>query len=180
MTQRQLVRYHDRMRLLSIALMTLVVGSVVSGCAAAGSYGTGDRRNGGADRGNTNGEMFDMVAMTPDGDQWTVRLRGETLWAAYSLDDRTDDLGTVALTSTERQKVWALVDAVGITKRRKGSQDTVNGYVLLRLRQPSDTGDEHDIYSAYVSRATEVESIVDLSKYLRALIFKYHKEKAVF
>ena len=158
----------------------LLMAELAGGCTAAGEYAERDRTGNFDKRGDTNGTMFDMVAMTPDGDQWTVRLRGDDLWVANSLEDRINDFGTVKLESKERKKLWKLIDAVNIPKRRKGARDEKNGDVLLKLREPSNDGDEHQLFSVYVSRASEVEAIIDLGDYLRNLIAKYHKEKAVF
>jgi hypothetical protein len=166
------------MKLLQAYALALV--ATTAACNAGGVYAERPRGDRLEARGETNGTMFDMVSMTPDGDQWTVRIRGEQMWAAFSLDDRADDFGSVKLEPKEKKKVWKLIDATNIRSRRKGQQDEKNGYVLLRLREPSDDGDAHKVFSVYVSRATEVEAIVELGDYLRNLIKKYHKEKAVF
>jgi hypothetical protein len=156
------------------------VAAGATGCATGGVYAERDRSANLDSRGEANGTMFDMVSMTPDGDQWTIRLRGDNFWVANSLEDRKNDFGAVTLLPKESKKLWKLINAVDIPKRRKGIRDERNGDVLLRLREPSDDGDEHKIYSAYISRATEVESIVELGDYMRDLIQKYHKEKPVF
>ncbi len=169
-----LARVHCR--LLVFALMT----ANASGCATGGVYAERDRSANLDSRGEANGTMFDMVSMTPDGDQWTIRVRGDNFWVANSLEDRKNDFGAITLLPKESKKLWKLINAVNIPKRRKGVRDERNGDVLLRLREPSDDGDEHKIYSAYVSRATEVEAIVELGDYMRDLIQKYHKEKPVF
>ncbi|MBP9088600.1 MAG: hypothetical protein KBG15_20930 [Kofleriaceae bacterium] len=158
----------------------LLMAELATSCTAAGEYAERDRTGNFDKRGDTNGTMFDMVAMTPDGDQWTVRLRGDDLWVASSLDDRVNDFGTVKLEPKERKKLWKLIDAINIPKRRKGGRDEKNGDVLLKLREPGNDGDEHKLYSVYVSRASEVEAIIELGDNLRDLIRKYHKEKAVF
>ena len=158
----------------------LLMVELAASCTAGGEYVERDRSGNFDKRGDTNGTMFDMVAMTPDGDQWTVRLRGDELWVASSLEDRVNDFGTVKLVAKERKKLWKLIDAIKIPKRRKGVRDEKNGDVLLKLREPGDDGDAHQLFSVYVSRASEVESIIELGDYLRDLIRKYHKETAVF
>ena len=153
---------------------------VLSACPkAGGSYAQGDRAAGNIDRGETQGRMFDFVSNKPEGDDWQVRLRGSSLWASYSNEDSTDELGTRNLSKKEASKVWKLIDALEIVDRKKGRKDEDEGYVYLRLREPG--GDEgYEFFEAYVSRATEDEGVIELAEYLRDLITKYHKEKPNF
>ena len=174
------LRYDRIMEFVRICGAIVLTAAFTSSCTAGGEYAERDRTGNFDKRGDTNGTMFDMVAMTPDGDQWTVRLRCDELWVASSLEDRVNDFGTVKLDGKERKKLWKLVNAIEIPKRRKGIRDEKNGDVLLKLRVPADDGDQHKLFSVYVSRASEVEAIIDLGDYLRDLIQKYHKEKAVF
>jgi hypothetical protein len=146
---------------------------------AGGNYAASDREPGLADRGEANGRMFDFVSNKPEGDDWQIRIRGSSMWASYSNEDNTDDLGTSNITNKEAAKVWKLIDALAIPERKKGKKDEDEGYVLLRLREPG--GEEgHDIFTVYVSRATEDDEVLALAEYLRQLIGKYHKEKPNF
>ncbi|MBA3451557.1 MAG: hypothetical protein H0T42_00505 [Deltaproteobacteria bacterium] len=146
---------------------------------AGGSYAQGDRSAGDIDRGETQGRMFDFVSNKPEGDDWQVRIRGSSLWASYSNEESTDELGTRNLSKKEAAKVWTLIDALELADRKKGRKDEDDGYVYLRLREPGqDEG--YDFFEAYVSRETEDEAVIDLAEYLRDLITKYHKEKPNF
>ena len=123
--------------------------------------------------------MFDFVSNKPEGDDWQIRIRGSSMWASYSNEDTSDELGTRNLTDKETRKVWKLIDKLEIPQRKKGKKDEDEGYVQLRLREPG--GEEgHDIFTIYVSRETEDDDVLALAEYLGDLIGKYHKEKPNF
>jgi hypothetical protein len=158
-------------------LVALALG--IAACKTGGEYVQTDREAAGVDPGETNGRMFDFVSNKPDGDDWQIRIRGSSMWASYSHEDSTDDLGTKNLNAKESKKVWKLIDAIDIPERKKGKKDEDEGYVQLRLREPG--GEEgHDIFTVFVSRATEDDDILALAEYLGDLIRKYHKEKPNF
>jgi len=158
-------------------LLALCLASI--GCKTGGDYVQSDRQAGDVDTGETNGRMFDFVSNKPDGDDWQIRIRGSSLWASFSHEEDSEDLGNTNLNAKETHKVWKLIDALEIPERKKGKKDEDEGYVSLRLREPG--GEEgHDIFTIYVSRATEDEDVITLAEYLRDLIRKYHKEKPSF
>ena len=151
----------------------------IASCKTGGEYVQSDRQGNDVDPGETNGRMFDFVSNKPEGDDWQIRIRGSSMWASFSHEDSTDDLGTKNLSRKEATKVWKLIDALDIPERKKGKKDEDEGYVQLRLREPG--GEEgHDIFTVFVSRATEDEDVIELAEYLRDLIKKYHKEKPNF
>lgn len=158
-------------------LLSIALG--ITGCKTGGQYAQSDREAGDVDTGETNGRMFDFVSNKPEGDDWQIRIRGSSMWASFSHEDASDDLGTKNLTRKEMSKVWKLIDALELPDRKKGKKDEDEGYVQLRLREPG--GEEgHDIFSVYVSRATEDDDVLALAEYLQTLIAKYHKEKPNF
>ncbi len=122
--------------------------------------------------------MFDFVSDKPDGDDWQIRVRGTTIWASYSREAKADALGTKTLTSKQAQTLWGLIDNLDIRSRRAGKQDEDNGTVTLRLREPSE--DKHDLYTVYVSRATDDEDVLALGTYLRKLIAMHFGETPNF
>ncbi len=153
---------------------------MLSACPkAGGSYAQSDRSAGDVDRGETQGRMFDFVSNKPEGDDWQVRIRGSSLWASYSNEDSSDELGTKNLSAKEATKVWKLIDALELVDRKKGRKDEDDGYVYLRLREPGNE-EGYDFFEAYVSRGTEDDAVIELAEYLRDLISKYHKEKPNF
>jgi hypothetical protein len=157
----------------------IAIALVASACHPGGEYAPSGRAAGDVDRGETNGRMFDFVSYKPEGDDWQIRIRGSSMWASYSRDDSSDELGSKNLSDKETAKVWKLIDALEIPDRKKGKKDEDEGYVSLRLREPG--GEEgHDIFEVYVTRATEDEDVIALAEYLQDLIFKYHKEKPNF
>jgi hypothetical protein len=163
-----------RARRVCTFLAALLLAAPAAACSG-GQYSTSTQRYGGSDRGETNGRMFDYVSMSADGDQWEVRIRGNSLWIAYSLPDKAESFKPVSLAAPEIEKVWKLVDVLDLPSRRRGRIDEINGTVLLRLREPGD--EEHDIYSVYFSREAKNEKVGKLAKYLGVLVKKYYDEK---
>lgn len=152
----------------------LVAILVLSGCPkVGGTYEPADAEDRGADRGETNGRMFDFVSNRPDGDDWQIRIRGSSMWASYADEQEVEDLGARNLSRQETRKLWALIDQLDLPGRKKGKKDEIDGYVQLRLREPG--GEEgHDIFQIYVSRATDDEDVIELASYLIELIARYH------
>ncbi len=166
------------MRCFHVAAVLLVTPLVALGaCKTGGAYeNTG--RSGEADRGETNGRMFDLISNKPDGDDWQIRIRDSSMWAAYS-GEQDAELGTVNLDAKETRKLWKMIDDIDLGGREPGEPDEDAGYLQLRLREPG--GEEgHDLTSVYVSRNTDDETIVELGAYLQKLILKYHKKEADF
>lgn len=157
-------------------LVCAIAMAVVLLACKGGQYSSSTQRFGGSERGEANGRMFDYVAMSPEGDQWEVRLRGNAMWVAYSLEDKLESFRPVNLTKAEADKVWALVEKIDLSSRRRGKLDEKNGSVLLRLREPGE--EEHDIYSVYFSREAENQKVLALAEYLSKLVKKYYNEKA--
>jgi hypothetical protein len=157
----------------------LVLIALLTACHPGGEYAKGSPGFGGNnDRGETNGRQFDFVSNKPEGDDWQIRIRGSSMWASYGHEASTDELGTVNLPTKETDKVWKLVDAVGIPDRKKGKQDEDEGYVTLRLREPGD--EDAKIFTVYVSRDTHDDDVLALATYLRELVGKHFKEKPNF
>lgn len=128
-------------------------------------------------RGATNGRMFDFVSSKPDGSEWTIRVRGDSLWVGFSTAkaDKTYDPQT--LTPKEAKKLWRLIDALDLADRDPGEQDEDAGSVLLRLREPTGDDDEdddqalqHDLVASYVSRDTDDADVIALATYLIDLV----------
>jgi hypothetical protein len=156
-------------------LLAVVLGAA---CGAGGAYAPSNRAGGEVDRGEANGRMFDFVSNKPEGDDWQIRIRGSSMWASYSNEDKSDDLGTTNLDAKETAKVWKLIDALELEGRKKGKKDEDEGYVQLRLREPGE--ENHDFITVFVSRADPPDEVVELAEYLRTLVAKYHKEKPNF
>jgi len=128
----------------------------------------------GSPRGDTNGRMFDFISSKPDGTEWTIRVRGDSMWVAYSTRKEDKDLGPVTLTAKEAKKLWRLIEALALEERDEGEQDEDAGSVLMRLREPTDDG-EHELIASYVSRDTDDEDVIDLASYLIDLIARHHE-----
>lgn len=164
----------------SLAAAALGLAALLAAsCRPGGTYATSERVAGEADRGETNGRMFDLVSNMPDHDDWQIRIRDSSMWAAYASGTDEKQLGTVSLTAREARKVWTLIDDLDLGGRDAGSQDEDEGYVQLRLREPG--GEEgHDTISVYLPRGTDDEAVTALARYLQELIRKYHRRSVDF
>jgi hypothetical protein len=147
-------------------------------CHPGGEYQQSARAGGDVDRGETNGRMFDFVSNKPEGDDWQIRIRGSSLWASYSREKKSDSLGPTNLTPKEARRVWQLIDNLDLAARKKGKKDEDEGYVQLRLREPTD--EQHEIVTRFITRATEDEDVLALAEYLQDLVKKYFKETPNF
>ena len=161
-------------------MRALVLIALLAACHPGGEYAKGGSSfaGEGVDRGETNGRQFDFVSNKPEGDDWQIRIRGSSMWASYGHEDKADQLGTTNLSTKETDKVWKLVDQIGIPDRKKGKKDEDEGYVELRLREPGD--EQADIFTVYISRTTDDEDVLALANYLRDLVGKHFKEKPNF
>jgi hypothetical protein len=167
------------------AVRVLALCIALVACSQGGQYVKPDNSSGGQTddrRGETNGRMFDFVSNMPEGDDWQIRVRDSSLWAAYGDGEKVKDLGTANLSDNETGKLWKLVDAVEIPDRRKGKPDEDEGYVQLRLREPNGEDEDHEIFLIYVSRADagDDEEVLSLAEYLQKLIEKHFKKKPEF
>jgi hypothetical protein len=167
-------------RFVAVALLFVVS---VAGCGAGGTYEKRGRKGGDVDRGEVNGRTFDWVSNKPDGDDWTIRIRGSAFWVSYAREESTDKLGSFNLDDKETEKLWDLIDALDLKNRKKGKKDEDEGYVQMMLRNP--TGDdeksiEHEIITVYSPRDTDDEDVIKLANYLIDLVGKYKGEKPHF
>lgn len=153
----------------------------LAACSSGGQYVKGGRTGGNVDRGETNGRMFDFISNPDDGADWQIRIRDNSVWAAYSEGEESEDLGTAAMSGADTDKLWALVDEVDIPGREKGEPDEDAGWVELRLREPGGE-EEHDIFKIYVSRADaeDDEEVLALAAHIQKLVEKYLKKKPEF
>lgn len=161
-------------------LRSIVLGISLFACHPGGSYATDDHLAGGQrDRGETNGRTFDFVSNKPEGDDWTIRVRGSSLWASYAEGEATQSFPPANMSSKDTTKLWELIDALDLANRKKGKKEYDDGFVTLVLREPpGEDGDEqHSMISVNVSRTTKDEAVIDLADYLSGLIKKYFKTK---
>ncbi len=162
-------------------LAYLLVGILCGGCPhAAGNYAKDDRQAAGeVDRGETNGRTFDFVSNRPEGDDWTIRLRGSALWASHADKEDVQTLGSANLSDKDTKKLWKLIDALDLAKRKKGKKDQDDGFVTMILREPgADDDGQHAIYTVNVSRTTKDDAVIDLADTLGDMIKKYYKQKS--
>ncbi len=131
-------------------------------------------------RGQVNGRSFEFVSTKPDGTEWTFRVRGNALWVAVVNGARSDEIGSIALPSKERRALWELIDLVDVGRRKPGRPDAKHGTVVMRLREPSEDGSDHDLRSVQVSRRTKDQDVIDLANYLIDLVMKHKGVEAQF
>ena len=152
---------------------------MISSCHPGGEYAQNTREAADVDRGEVNGRSFEFVSNKPEGDDWTIRIRDTSMSVGYGNEAKSEDLGTIHLDAKETKKVWKLIDALELDKRKKGKKDEDEGYVMLRMREPGGE-DGHDTTTVFVSRAGDDEDVISLADYLRTLVGKYRKEKPNF
>ncbi len=158
-------------------MRVLILAVLLAACG--GQYAKQDRAPSDVDRGEVNGRSFEFNSNLPDGEDWQIRVRDSSMWASYSEADDVKEYKSVNLDKKETQKLWELIDELNLPERKKGKQDEDEGYVMLRLREPG--GEEgHEMFTAYVSRATKDEAVLGVGAYLQKLIKKYHKKDADF
>jgi hypothetical protein len=162
--------------------LVISLGGALSagGCATGGSYARADREGDFERSGETNGRMLDFVSNLPEGDDWQIRVRDDSLWVAHGDGEQSNELGAARLAKKEAARLWELIDAVEIPDRKKGKKDPDEGWVQLRLREPGD--DSHDIHTIYISRldAEDDEEVLALAAYLQDLVQKHFKKKLEF
>ncbi len=152
----------NRVRALVIVL-TVVVAVSLPACGGADYRVSSDRR------GEVNGRSFELVSTRVDGDEWSFRARGNSLWVGYVRDAKIGELGELALDRKETARLWELIDLVDIGGRKRGKADRKRGTVTLRLSEPNDDGG-HDLTTALVSRKTDDDDVLALAEYLIELV----------
>jgi hypothetical protein len=160
-----------------LAVRLVAVAVLLAACGPTARPASGDRR------GDTHGRMFDFVSQKPDGSEWTIRIRGDSMWLAYATGEEARDLGPVTLGGGERDRLWSLVDEIAVDEDEELDPEEDDGEevgtVLLRIRQPTGDGD-HDIISIYLARDTDNESVLDLASFLVDLVKKHHGLEPAF
>jgi len=159
-------------------VLCLVV--LVAGCHLGGEYVSNNRAAADVDRGEVNGRSFEFITNKPEGDDWQIRIRDNSMSVGYGNQDKAEELGVIRLTKRETRKVWDLIDALDIEAHKKGRKDEDEGYVMMRIREPGEEELSHDMFTIYVSRATNDDDVIALAEYLRDLVAKYRKEKPNF
>ncbi|MEO8703203.1 MAG: hypothetical protein ABI867_24365, partial [Kofleriaceae bacterium] len=111
----------------------LVAFLVLGACKTGGDYvqNSGRGGNGENDRGEVNGRMFDFVSNKPEGDDWQIRIRNNSMSVGYGNETETENK-VIALSDKETAKVWTLIDALDLENRKKGKKDEDEGWVQLR------------------------------------------------
>lgn len=151
-----------------------VIAVALAGCSAPDVQVSDDPR------GEVNGRSFEFVSTKPDGTEWTFRVRGNSLWVGVVNGDKAEEVGSIALASKERRHLWELIDLVDVGGRKRGKPDAKHGTVVLRLREPSEDGAEHDLITAMVSRRTKDPEVIDLASYLIDLVDRHLHVEAQF
>lgn len=118
-------------------------------------------------RGETNGQTFDLVAEVGEHEEWTLRLRGDELWAGHLLDGKTTERAAQALSSAEAALLWQLIDELNIPGRKR--RDGEGNAWLFRLRVPTGGG-PHKVYTTEVPRDTTDEAVLDVIEQLEAIV----------
>ena len=144
-------------------ILSAVVAASLPACGGADYQASADRK------GEVNGRSFELVSTKPDGDEWSFRVRGNSLWVGFVRDAEIGELGDIELNGAETIKLWDLIDNVDVGGRKRGRDDRKRGTVTLRLREPDGEGG-HDLATVRVSRKTDDEDVLSLADYLIELV----------
>jgi hypothetical protein len=155
-------------------LFALAGAGLAAGCSAPDVQVSADPR------GDVNGRSFEFVSTKPDGTEWTFRIRGNSLWVAVVNGARANEIGAIALSGKERRVLWQLIELVDVGRRKKGKPDPKHGTVVLRLREPTEDGSDHDLIAVQLSRRTKDQDVIDLANYLIDLVAKHKGVEAQF
>jgi hypothetical protein len=148
---------------------------VLAACGATPQVGSDDPR------GETNGRMFDFVSTKPDGSEWMIRVRGDSMWVAFSTAKKDKTYDPVTLAPKEAKKLWRLIDALDLEDRDEGEPDQDVGSVYLRLREPEgEDRIDHDLIGTYFPRDTDDDDVIALADYLIDLVQKHHDVAPAF
>lgn len=146
-----------------VVILTLLGAVSVAACGGPDYRVSADRR------GEVNGRSFELVSTRVDGDEWSFRARGDSLWVGYVRDGKIGELGELTLTDAQTARLWDLIDEVDVGGRRRGQVDRKRGTVTLRLSEPDDDGG-HTLRTALVSRKTTDDDVLALAEYLIELV----------
>jgi hypothetical protein len=156
----------------SVRSLVIVVALAGAVSASVPACGGADHRLSDDRRGDVNGRSFELVSTRADGNEWSFRARGNSLWIGYVRDADIGELGDIVLDGRETAKLWDLIDNVDVGGRRKGKPDRRRGTITLRLREPDDIGG-HDLQTALVSRRNDDEDLGALLDFLTELVSKH-------
>ena len=155
-----------RRLVLVLALAAVAAGGVA--CGATDYQASSDRR------GEVNARSFELVSTRADGDEWSFRARGNSLWVGFVRDDEIGELGETELGGKEAERLWELIEQVDVGGRKRGKADDRRGTVTMRLREPDGSGG-HDLRTVFVSRKTKDADVLDLLDFLTELVTRHHQ-----
>lgn len=156
-------------RVLAIVLIALVAVSLPA-CSGADYQVSDDRR------GEVNGRSFELVSTKSDGDEWSFRARGNSLWVGFVRGEKIGELGEIELSSKEARHLWDLIENVDVGGRKRGRPENRRGTITMRLREPNGDGARgHDLTTVFVPRRSDDEDVTALGDYLVDLV-RLHKQ----
>ena len=157
------------------ALVLAAAATLVTGCAL-------DAPSIKNRRGDVTGRAFEFQGGAEG--EWNVRFRGDSFWCAFDKEGKVHDFGSVKLTDEETGRLWRLVDAAEFERRRsskrKASDEDEPLYMFWSAPQEAGLRDvKPNVVEIWADDVYDDKDLTRLVRYMKKIIQKYHKKKAV-
>lgn len=147
---------------------------VIGNAACAAQTGASKDR-----RGQVDGTAFEFSSsgedLTVEHGAWIVRVRGDAMWVAWIKAGKTREYGTFQLSGKDSDRLWTLIEAARLAKRRPGkgvaAETPVYSFTLLRPKRLSHT------VTVKAKDAERDDTLRPLVAQLAKLVKKYAKKK---
>jgi len=161
---------------LSVRVFALVAAAALLGGCALEAPAIKSRR------GDVTGRAFEFQGGV-DG-EWNVRFRGDSFWCAFDQQGKVRDYGSVKLTDAETVRLWDLVDAAELERRkssrRKATDEDEPLYMFWSAPQEAGLRDvKPTMVEIWADDVYEDRDLTRLVRYMKKMIQKYHKRRPV-
>ena len=158
------------------ALRLILVISLAAGACGAGARRVKDRR------GDVTGRSFEFQGGAEG--EWNIRFRGDSFWAAVDKDGKLEEFESVKLDPKEADRLWDLVDATDLDKRksskRRASDEDEPLYMFWLAREEAGLKDvKTPLVEIWADDVYSDEDLTRLLRYMVKLVSKYHKKKPI-
>ena len=125
-------------------------------------------------RGEVDGRVFEFSSSASDDvvgrGEWTLRLRGDSAWIAWSQDGRSHEYGTFALGADQAERLWSAIVRVNVPARessqRRGRASEVS--FLFSLTDPGKPTRSVEIWDTDAKEDRELAELVQLVEHVIA------------
>lgn len=156
-------------------LVVTLLGLVATSCGAA-PKGSVDRR------GEVTGRSFEFGGGNED-EEWSVRVRGDSLWIAVVRRGVVEELGVHQLIDEETEALWEIIEEAKLplrtsTSRNRG-EDGENLFMFVQQGAEAGLRDAKvPVVELWADEVYEDEKLTDLIQYIAELIQRKTGKKA--